>query len=191
MKLKSLADWVSASDTTMRHSLQQLAAMPTTLLHDVLGTDSDMWFKLIEHDRDLCPDYEGWLKEHALSRTPASAARYYSSCVRSARGGAYLAAAYHSSERCDTESRRAQFLLGLKERMALYRGKPYKDRLVAGDYVCLLPAAASKSSPVGAEDVGLILDICLDTDGEPVSYLVAKEDGTQLNLPVGQTSRIY
>lgn len=165
--------------------------MPTTLLHDVLGTDSDMWFKLIEHDPDLCPDFDGWLKEHALSHTPAAAARYYSSCVRSAWGGVYLTAAYHSSGRCDADSRRAQFLLGLKERMSLYRDKPYKDRLVAGDYVCLLPAAAAKDSPVGAQDVGQILDICLDMDGEPVSYLVAKEDGTRLNLPVGQTSRIY
>ena len=157
-----------------------------------LPEDDNRWFELIDIRKDLCPDFDGWLKTKGLERTPKNALEYLSERYDIIYGESDRLGAMEAHDRLDKTLETTGFRLLLQKRLAQYKNKPYQGELKIGHFVGI--KNNPEDNPLDYKEnhhIGLIWDYVKDKNGSVTSFILRKEDGGSLTVPVEYTYRIY
>lgn len=153
--------------------------------------DDGRWFRMLELRKNMCPDFDGWLLQKGLERTPANALGYIRERYEAVYGERDRLEYEKANREMHEADHRLFWNLGLERFFRIYRNNPYTGPLGIGHYVGI--KEHSEDNPLDYEDyvIGEIRDYETDENGGIIRVTLEKEDMTTVVVSARYIYRIY
>lgn len=161
--------------------IERLAALPYNNLLFALDENDPRWEELVPYLKDLCPDFEGWLMENKLERTPENALEYISVQYEKKYAERDRREMDQSFRLVHEASCKASFHALLGKRFRDYIDSPYKGELKIGHFVGV----------IGQPSLGVITNVHKDLSGNTIGFDLSDEKGSRFYVNYDITYRIY
>lgn len=172
-------------------TLEELAKLDFIYWISEIPEDDERWFRMLELKKEICPDFDGWLLQKGLERTPANALNYLSERYEAVYGERDRLEAEKANREMHEASDRLFWHLGFERNMRVYKNNPYKGPLTIGHYVGI--KEKPEDDPLDYKDyvIGEIRDYETDENGNIIKLFLEKYNGETIVVPTEYTYRIY
>lgn len=177
-------------DMKNEYTIEELAGFRINNLISCLKPDDNRWFEIVSF-RGWNEDFQVWLKENDFERIPRYAKKFISKREKELYGKQDWDNFVKSSIELENILHHTNFWLLLEKRLKEYKDNPYEGQLRIGHFVGIKKNINDNPYEYKDHVVGQIEDYKEEPDGHISTYVLSKDDNTEVTLPVEMTYRVY